>query len=298
MAYRTVTLVLASAVATGGTFTVGYPTGTTRGDYVRGVAHKMVALQNTYVAPTNFTVSTGATSATVTYQGATTLPAGTTVFFQFDTSGPASYRETAGDIAYPQRVTVASLVTIDLGAPIANDSDGLITTVAITSAAPVTVFTGALHASGLVSLDVPRNIVAAWTGTAVMTVTGTDEYGAAMVESSGSGTSMTGVKAFKTVTRVAVSANTTSATVGTGNVLGLPLRLLNAANILVQYQDNAAAVAGTTVAALAQGTKSTATTASVRGTYTPNATPNGTIAFALLVAVDDPSDRGNPQFAG
>lgn len=296
MAYRTVTLVLASAVATAGTFTVGYPPGTTRGDFVRGVAHRMNALQNNYAAPADFTVAVNATSATVTYQGATTLPAGTTIFFQFDTSGPASYREIAGDIELPPRVTMATSVLIDLGGPIAGAANNIITSVAITLAAPVSTFTGVLAVGGRVTLDVPRNIVAAWTGTAVMTVTGTDDYNAVMVESSGSGTSFTGVKAFKTVTRVAVSANTTAATVGTGNVLGLPLRLLNAANILVQYQDNGSATAGTTVAALAQGTRSTATTADVRGTYTPNATPNGTIAFALLVAVDDPNDRGNPQF--
>lgn len=302
MAFSTITQVLASAVATGGTFTVGYPTGTLKGDFQRGVAHKMAIFANwggdIISSPTTFTVSLGNTSATITYNGATTLPAGSTVIVQLDKGGPNSYREGIEAQGFPQRTRPVETFLIDLGTPITADADGIFASASITSASPITTMTGALAVSGAVSLDVPRNVVAAWTNTAVMTVTGYDEFGVLMVESSASGTSMTGVKAFKRVTQIAVSANVTSCTVGTGDVLGLPVRLPNAVHIIKEIQDFAAATTGTTVAALAMGTKSTATTADVRGTYDPNAAADGAKSFALIVSVPEGRDRGNPQYGG
>lgn len=55
-------------------------------------------------------------------------------------------------------------------------------------------------------------------------------------------------------------------------------------------------VNGTLVTALAKNTKSTATTADVRGTYTPPVACNGAISFGLLVRVQDLS-LGNLQYA-
>jgi hypothetical protein len=299
MSYETVRFNLSAAVATAGTFTVSYPTGTTKADFQRGTRHKMVAIQNVYRSPTDFTVSLGASSATVTYNGTTTLPAGSEVAFQLDKGGPDTYRN-APEYGLPQRTEMVFPVLVNLGNPIVGDPDGIFASASITSASPITTMTGALAVSGAVTLDVPRNVVAAWTGTAVMTVTGTDEYGETVVESSASGTSLTGKKAFKTITRIAVSANVTSATVGTGNVLGLPIRLPGTAlaYVLKEQEDGAVPTAGTAVGGLAQGTKSTATTADVRGTYTPNSTPDGSKVFSLLLAVSDPNDKGNPQFAG
>jgi len=139
--------------------------------------------------------------------------------------------------------------------------------------------------------------VAAWTGTAVLTVTGTDEFGNTVVESSASGTSMAGKKAFKTVTSVVPSANITSATVGTGDVLGLPAFLPGAGRVLAELEDGAAATAGTLVAGV-RTTPATATTGDVRGTYDPNSAADGSKAFELVVALDDPSDKGVAQYAG
>src|SRR3546814_10629872 len=76
MPFTVIELTLGSAVATGGTFTAAYPDGKTSDDFAGGVNHKMVALQYEYECPTDFTVSLGASSATITYNGATTLPAG------------------------------------------------------------------------------------------------------------------------------------------------------------------------------------------------------------------------------
>ena len=80
----------------------------------------------------------------------------------------------------------------------------------------------AVRASGgVATFDVPRNVVAAWTTTAVLTVTGT-EYGKVVVESAASGTSMTGKKAFKTVTGVAASTAVTLAAGARATCSALP----------------------------------------------------------------------------
>src|SRR5690606_6346890 len=116
---------------------------------------------------------------------------------------------------------------------------------------------GALVSGGEAVFDVPRNVVAAWTGTAVCTVTGKDEYGETVVESSGSGTSMTGKKALKKVTDVSFSAAVTSATVGTGDVLGLPVFLPDSVYVLAELEDGAAASPGTIVAGVSSAATAT-----------------------------------------
>jgi len=60
----------------------------------------------------------------------------------------------------------------------------------IAAATPITAGTGALGFTA--DCRTGRNVVAAWTGTAVMTVTGLDMYGNVVVEASASGTSLTG----------------------------------------------------------------------------------------------------------
>jgi hypothetical protein len=139
---------------------------------------------------------------------------------------------------------------------------------------------GALVAAGVAVLDVARNVVAAWTGTAVLTVTGTDFYGQPQTESSASGTSFTGKKAFATITAINVSANVTLATVGTGAKLGLPFAVRSGDIFATSFGDAADAV--TLVAA--DGTSpATALTGDVRGTVTATAALNGSSFYAALL---------------
>ncbi len=294
MTITTVRGVLAAAVAAGGTFTVGYPTGKDRGSFQAGVFHKLSAIGKVFSAPEDMTLSFGATTVTVTYNGATTLPIGTPFTFQFDDTGTTNpvVEPVSGQTIYAP----ARLGILNLGSPSAGAANAILLSAAITAAAGVAVFTGAL--GGTLDARTGRNVVAAWTGTAVMTVTGKDMYGKTVVESSASGTSFTGKKAFKTITSIAVSADVTAATVGTGNVLGLPVYTPNAAFVLKECENNAAATAGTIVAGLTLATKPTATTADVRGTYVPNSTPDGSKSFTLLVALQDETFLGATQFAG
>lgn len=299
MTATTVRGTLAAAVATGGTFTVGYPSGKTRGDFALGVRSKLSAIGKVFSAPEDMTLNFGATSVTVTYNGATTLPSGSAFTFQFDNGVSTNDR-----VEPVSGVSIASpthLATLNLGSPGVAATNNILLSQAVTAASLIsTVLTGALVAAGVAVIDARtgRNIVAAWTGASVLTVRGFDMYGRPMTESSASGTSFTGVKAFKTVTSIQFSADVTACTIGTGVALGLPVHLPNANMILKESMNGAAATAGTTVAALALTTKPTATTADVRGTYTPNSAADGSKAYTLLVALQDPDFLGATHFAG
>lgn len=178
----------------------------------------------------------------------------------------------------------------NFGAPLTADPNGVIETQDLTALGVFsgTGIAGALAAGGVATFDVPRNVVAAWTGTAVLTVTGTDEYGSVLVQSSASGTSLTGTKAFKTVTGVATSADITGLTVGTGDVLGLPYRV--DANALLAARANNAIDAGTFVPAVTTD-PATATTGDVRGTFDPAVALNGSNTVAVLIKIADPSTK-------
>jgi len=188
-------------------------------------------------------------------------------------------------------------VKLDLGAPDADDANGFIETQNLTALGVASVATpatavGAIAEAALAGVcDVPRNIVGAWTGTAVLTINGTDEYDEVMSENSASGTSHTGKKAFKTVTDISVSGDVTALTVGTGDVLGLPYVLTSEQDVLAFYADSTEEkLAATFVAAV--GTVATATTGDIRGTVSPNTGPDGSVTNVLWTHVQD---RGTKQ---
>ena len=234
---------LGSAVATSGTITFSYPTNTSAGSFA-AYGHKIWVdkLQKLLSSPSDFTVSFGASDITVTYLGSTTLPAGARVNAQFNIEGTDN-GELAIDLEEDEvkHSALGNLINVNLGSPDTADANGYVESQDLTSAGVFSVNTTAAAAIAAAALagtaDVPRNVVAAWTGTAVLTITGTDEYGNTIVESSASGTSLTGKKAFKTVTGISSSANITSLTVGTGDVLGLPFFVGDASKILQELKD-------------------------------------------------------------
>src|SRR3546814_17481513 len=93
----------------------------------------MVARQYGYECPTDFTVSLGASSATITYNGATTLPAGSHVYVQLDEAGEDDYLLEP----LPDHVPAVDLVRIELGRPDALDADGIVEGVIIAADAPL-----------------------------------------------------------------------------------------------------------------------------------------------------------------
>lgn len=295
MAFDIVQTTLAADVANAGTFTVGYPTNRDDGDYAGGYDHMVIS--NKYgalkAAEGEVSFSFDASVITITNSSGETLAAGTEVYVQLDKIGDDS------DIvlADPAKMSEMNLVTINLGAPLTADVDGLLT--AYTGSSPA--LDGALVSGGVGTFDVPRNIVVDSGGadTAVLTFTGTDAYGNTLVESitlNGT-TAVAGKKAFKTVTAVSSSgAIANGAFAGPGDVLGLPVFLPSTGLILAELENGAAATAGTAVAGVS--TAATATTGDVRGTYDPNSACDGAKDFQLVVALGDASYKGVAQYAG
>ena len=282
-------------LATGGSANVGYKSGTNRGNYSGAQSHKILVHQTVYTAPNDFTVTFNAANFTITWNAAITVLSGTELTIQLERQGEDDGRPDS--LSGVERAVLAAVVRVDFGAPIAADPNGVMASQSVTAAGgPATGLNGVLSADGVAVFDVPRNVVAAWTGAAVMTVTGTDEYGKVMRESSAAGTSFVGKKAFKTVTNVSVSADVTLATVGTGDVLGLPAFLPGAGHVLNELEDNVGTTPGVIVAG--DASVATATTGDVRGTYDPSAAANGFRAFSILLALPDPTYLGGPQFAG
>lgn len=251
--HKIVTGTLSSAIADAGTFTVSYPaktspeSGTTNaGDFYQGTWHKMVMDQASLVAPDDFTLTFGTSSITVTNKTGASWPSGAAYTLQIEEPGKKVYADVPDGTGSRMAGMVRSdAFLINLGAPDIADADGYCASQDLTSAGVFSSSTTAAAAIAAAALagtaDVPRNVVAAWTGTAVLTITGKDAYGNTIVESSASGTSLTGTKAFKQVTGISSSANITSLTVGTGNVLGLPVFLPGRQHVLAEIIDGSLA---------------------------------------------------------
>jgi hypothetical protein len=247
MAHKIVETTLATALAAAGTLTLSYPSGTNAGNFIGGIRHTLATGTNdVFPAPKYFTLSFGASDITLTWGSSSpTLPVGTKLYVQLEMVGSSAQRTREGADPAPKRTAGTAVKLLNLGAPDTADANGYVESQDLTAAGVFSVDTTAAAAIAAAALDgiadVPRNVVAAWTGTAVLTVTGKDEYGNTMVESSSSGTSFTGKKAFKQVTGISVSASVTALTVGTGVVLGLPV-FLGSINQIVDERMNGVSV--------------------------------------------------------
>jgi hypothetical protein len=309
--------VLAAAVATSGTVTFSYPnagvnlaaTGFNKGNYLfSNNQHKLQIGQTIYTSPKDFTLTFNANASgiTVTNKGASTWPAGSIANLQLNTNGPAAPRFNDVVVGTPSGnsdLTGLTAVLIDLGSPAAGTATGVCLAQAVASAKNLTL-NGALVTSSIAYLpDVQRTLqfVSANAGdtTQTVTITGFDKFNAKVTETvTLNGTTIvTSKKALATVTNLAISAATAgNISVGASNILGLPIAIYKSAvQVLKESQDGAVATAGTFVNA--DLSTATATTGDVRGTYLPNATPDGSKGFAIFALVPDPSDIGVTNFS-
>lgn len=302
----TVRTVLAADWAAAGTITVSYPTGI-EGGHLSSADHKITVKNGANLLQgRDFALTTqGKASAVLTLAaGMATIPAGSELFVEFHLKGDRynidpnainTQSQPAGN-----RVSYRQVLEVNFGSPATAVAAGIIASQDLTALGVFSVSTtlaAALAAGPLAGVfDVPRNVVAAWTGAAVLTVIGYDEFGVLVKESSASGTTFAGKKAFKRITSVSVSANVTALTVGSGDVLGFPVFLPNAVNVLYDTEDGATITDGTYVAGVL--TKPTALTGDVRGTYDPNSACDGAKKFSVVMLSDDPLFLGVPQFGG
>ena len=137
--------------------------------------------------------------------------------------------------------------------------------------------------STVYQLDVPRAVsITIGTGTIAatnITVSGYDIYGQAMSEVISTGTTQSttvnGKKAFFQVSSVAVAGDCGgTVSVGTTDIIGLPVRVTNAGYLARVGWDNTLAEDAGTFAAAATATATTST-GDVRGTYLPSSACDG-----------------------
>ena len=145
------------------------------------------------------------------------------------------------------------------------------------------------------TFDATRALIVTATSAAFpTTIFGYDRYGQPMRQTFNTiAVSGTTLKAFKSVTRVAIGGPVTAMTVGTTNTFGLPLRVTDNGYILsVKWAGVATQDAGTLVLA-DQTSPATAFTGDVRGTYTPSSAADGVRRLVMAIAV--PAIGSGPQ---
>lgn len=245
----------------------------------------------TYI--TAFGTGTGGTG---TYTVSTSQTAGSTTMYANGNAllgDPAPMDRGVGPLGriYVWDVIPQALAANNIAASQTPAAAGTITLTAGAGVKSVTTNNGTV-----LQLDVPR-AVSVTTGagspaSANFTVSGYDYYGQPMSEviaSSGTAsTAVNGKKAFYQISGVTVSGGTTVAiTMGTTDILGLPVRVTNVAYIAsVKTNSTLAQDAGTFVAAATA--TATTTTGDVRGTYVPGTASDGinrTVMAILLPAI-------------
>ena len=160
------------------------------------------------------------------------------------------------------------------------------------AAAGYATINGASASGGVATMDCCRivSVVSSGAGdtTQTVTITGTDYWGQAQTTrlNLNGTTTVNGLKGFKTITSVYVSATLAgNLSVGNGDVFGLPYAVTDAGYLFrTGWAGAVADNAGTFVAA--DGTTASATTGDVRGTFAPTGSAsNGSRRLVIGIAM-------------
>lgn len=274
---------------------------TSAGDFASSNQHIAwsAGLQQKLIFGKDFSLSfsnTIASGITMTYLGASTIPAGTQISLQLELVGQNDGAPFKDD-ARIARGALCPVGVLRFGTPLAASTTVVLATTAVLVATVVPLATP-------VVLDIPRNLqyVSSSAGDTTQTITarGFDEFGVAMTETSGVLTGVTpvlGKKAFKTVVSLQASvALAGNLSVGSGVLMGMPAAVETIAYVIGENMDNTKPTAGTFLKA--DNTVPSATTGDVRGTYSANAAPNAAHAYEVILLMPDPMYMGLAQFAG
>jgi len=140
----------------------------------------------------------------------------------------------------------------------------------------------------VLQLNTPRALQINTSTTArTITISGYDYYGQAMTEAitvATAGTAKSGKKAFYQIVSATINGSATAVTIGTTDILGLPVRCFDAGYVVkVGWNNTLAQDTGTFVAA--DLNTATSTTGDVRGTYTPSTASDGTKRLVMTIAL-------------
>ena len=178
-----------------------------------------------------------------------------------------------------------TLQTANIAASQTASASGAVTLTAGTSAKSV------INASGVtvIQLNTPRALQINTSTTArTITISGYDYFGQPMTEAitvATAGTAKSGKKAFYQIASATINGSATAVTIGTTDILGLPVRAIDAGYVVkVGWNNTLAQDAGTFVAA-DMTTPATSTTGDVRGTYTPSSASDGIKRLVMTIAI-------------
>jgi len=178
-----------------------------------------------------------------------------------------------------------TLQTANIAASQTASGSGAVTLTAGTSAKSVVRPDGV----SVIQLNTPRALQINTSTTArTITITGYDYYGQPMTEAitvATAGTAKSGKKAFYQIASATINGSATAVTIGTTDILGLPVRVFDAGYVVkVGWNNTLAQDAGTfTVADMTN--PATSTTGDVRGTYTPSSATDGTKRLVMTIAL-------------
>ena len=141
----------------------------------------------------------------------------------------------------------------------------------------------------VIQLNTPRALQINTSTTArTITISGYDYFGQAMTEAitvATAGTAKSGKKAFYQIASATINGSATAVTIGTTDILGLPVRLIDAGYVVkVGWNNTLAQDAGTLVVA-DMTNPATSTTGDVRGTYTPSSASDGVKRLVMTIAL-------------
>lgn len=215
-----------------------------------------------------------------------------------DAVGKGTNKGTSGVLTSPVYVYAITPATLSATAVAAAQ--------AVAGAGNMTI-NGASASGGVATFDVPRAVGILSTDAAdttqTATVYGTDAYGVTTVETIAfNGTTpVNGKKAFKTVTRVAVSAALAgNGTVANTGIFGLPYASYDRGSVIISWDGNTVTT-GTFTAAVTTS-PATATTGDVRGTYLVPSAADGSKKLYVWMLLTDPDSNtttyGVDQYGG
>ena len=253
-----------------GQYVVG--SGVTANSYITANAGQNSSGQNTYTLSQSSTVA----SAVIMYASGNAL-----------LGDPSPMSMGVGPLGriYIWDTIPQTLQTANVAASQAPAAAGSLTLTAGTSAKSVVRTDG----TTVIQLDVPRALqVNSSTTARTFTVSGYDYYGQAMTESivvATAGTPKSGKKAFYQISSVTISGSATAVTVGTTDILGSPIRIIDGGYIIDPGWAGALAPDTGTFVAADTTNPATSTTGDVRGTYQPSSATNGTNRLVVSIAV-------------